>query len=78
MMLPSVTIRYQDPFDLSAWNQKPNHVVYFGKGVKGVPLYETVEANGVLVIASDNLSQLSGNEEARKKLWQALKKQFSV
>jgi hypothetical protein len=76
--LNSITIRYQDPLDLSAWDQKPRHVVYFGKSVKGIPLYETVEANGVFVVASDKLSYLSVHEEARKKLWLALKKQFSV
>ena len=76
--LNSITIKYQDPFNLSLWNEKPHRIVYFGKPVKGIPLYETVEANGVFVVASDKLSHLSGNEEARKKLWLALKKQFSV
>ena len=76
--LDTVSIRYQDSLDLSTWIQKPQHVVYFGKPVKGVPLYETVEADGVTIVASENLSHLSTHEEARKKLWSALKKQFSV
>ena len=76
--LDTVSIRYQDSLDLSTWNQKPQRVIYFGKPVKGVPLYETVEANGVTIVASENLSHLSTHEEARKKLWSALKKQFSV
>jgi DNA polymerase III psi subunit len=76
--LDSVSIKYQDSLDLSTWNQKPKHVVYFGKPIKGVPLYESVEADGVIIVASENLSYLSTNEDARKKLWQALKKQFSV
>src|SRR6267154_5244536 len=74
--LDTVMIRYQDSLDLSTWPQKPTHVVYFGKPVKGIPLYEPVEANGVIVVASENLSGLSTNEDARKKLWVALKKQF--
>ena len=76
--LDAVTIKYQDSLDLSAWTEKPSRVIYFGKPVKGIPLYETVEANGVAITASENLKALSTNEEARKKLWQALKKQFAV
>ena len=76
--LNSITIKYQDSLDLSAWVEKPSRVIYFGKPVKGIPLYETVEANGVTITASENLEALAGNDEARKKLWQALRKQFSV
>ncbi len=76
--LHSVTIQYQDSLDLSTWKEKPSRVIYFGKHVKGIPLYEAVEANGVTIVASESLKNLSGNEDARKKLWQALKKQFSV
>lgn len=76
--LNSVAIQYQDSLDLSAWVDKPQQVIYFGKPVKGIPLYEAVVANGVTIVASESLRDLSANEEARKKLWQALKKQFSV
>jgi len=76
--LNSVAIQYQDSLDLSVWIEKPQRVIYFGKPVKGIPLYEAVEANGVIIVASENLKDLSSNEDSRKKLWQALKKQFSV
>jgi DNA polymerase III psi subunit len=76
--LNSITIQYQDSLDLSVWVEKPQRVIYFGKSVKGIPLYETVKANGVTIVASESLKDLSINEEARKKLWLALKKQFSV
>jgi DNA polymerase III psi subunit len=76
--LNSVTIQHQDSLDLSVWAVKPKHVIYFGKPVKGIPLYETFEANGVSIVASESLKDLSINEDSRKKLWQALKKQFSV
>jgi len=76
--LNSVAIQYQDSLDLSVWVEKPQRVIYFGKPVKGIPLYEAVEANGVTVVASESLKDLSSNEDGRKKLWQALKKQFSV
>jgi DNA polymerase III psi subunit len=74
----SVTIKYQDSLDLSTWSVKPSRVIYFGKSMKGIPLYEPVEANGVTIIASESLKDLLNNEPARKQLWQALKKQFSV
>jgi len=76
--LNSVTIQYQDSLDLSVWVEKPQRVIYFGKSVKGIPLYEAVEANGVTIVASESLKDLSINEDSRKKLWLALKKQFSV
>ena len=76
--LNSVTIQYQDSLDLSVWVEKPKRVIYFGKPVMGIPLYEAVEANGVTIVASESLKDLSGNEDARMNLWQALKKQFSV
>ncbi len=74
----SVAIKYQAPFDLSTWSGKPSRVIYFGKPVKGIPLYEVVEADGVAVVASETLASLLQQDEARKKLWQALKKQFSI
>src|SRR6478609_1797418 len=76
--LSSVTIHYQDSLDLSIWTVKPKRVIYFGKPVKGIPLYEVVEANEVSIVASESLKNLSTNDDSRKKLWQALKKQFSV
>ncbi len=76
--LYSITVKHQTTLDLSSWVEKPQHIIYFGKPVKGIPLYEPVEANGVSIVASESLTNLSSNEEARKKLWQALKKQFSV
>src|SRR5260221_8351664 len=75
--LYSITVKHQTTLDLSSWVEKPQHIIYFGKPVKGIPLYEPVEANGVSIVASESLTNLSSNEEARKKLWQALKKQFS-
>jgi len=74
--LNSVTLIYQSSLDLARLAEKPRQVIYFGKSIKGIPIYEGVEANGVAVVASENLCDLSKNEEARKKLWQALKKQF--
>ncbi len=76
--LYSITIKCQTVLDLSILIEKPKQVIYFGKPVKGIPLYEPVEANGVTIVTSESLHDLSSNEDARKKLWQALKKQFSV
>ena len=78
MCVYNCIVSYQDSLDLSVWVEKPQRVIYFGKPVKGIPLYEAVEANGVTIVASQSLTDLASNEDARKKLWQALKKQFSV
>lgn len=76
--LHSVTINYQPSLNLADLIIKPRHVIYFGQPVKGIPLYDVVEANGIALVASENLKDLAQNDEARKKFWQALKKQFSV
>jgi DNA polymerase III psi subunit len=78
LSLHSVTIDYQPTLNLAGLTIKPQRIIYFGQPVKGIPLYEVVEANGIALVASENLEALSQNDEARKKLWQALKKQFSV
>src|SRR5437016_9483864 len=49
--LYSINVRYQATLDLSALIEKPKQVIYFGKPVKGIPLYEPVEANGVMIVA---------------------------
>jgi hypothetical protein len=76
--LNSVAIKYQKSLDLSVWIEKPSHVIFFGQPVNGVPLYDLVQVNGVSIVASESLKSLSTNEDSRKKLWQVLKKQFSV
>lgn len=78
LSLDSVTIKYQSNLDLSAWSQKPNHLIYFGEPVKGLQQYEVVEANGVSIVISESLKDLLQNDASRKKLWQALKKQFAI
>ncbi len=76
--LNSITIIYQDSLDLSRCKVKPSKVIYFGKPVKGIPLYETVQADETAIVAAEDLKALAKNEDSRKRLWQALKKQFSV
>jgi len=78
LSVDSVTIKYQKTFDLSGWIQKPKQVIYFGDPVKGLAQYEVVEANGVSIVISESLRDLLQSDPSRKKLWQALKKQFTV
>ena len=78
LSLDSVSIKNQPSLDLSQWIQKPRHLIYFGEAVKALPQYEVVEANGVSIVISESLKDLLSNESSRKKLWQALKKQFAV
>jgi len=78
LSLDSVSIKYQSTLDLSAWVEKPKYLIYFGEPVKGLQPYEVVEANGVSIVISEGLSYLLQSDTSRKKLWQALKKQFSI
>jgi len=78
LSLASTTIKFQPSLDISSWTQKPQRLIYFGDPVKGVPQYELIEANGVSIVASESLKDLLVNDVSRKKLWQALKIQFSI
>jgi len=72
----SVTIQWQPALDLSQWKAKPAKLIYFGKTVKGIPLYEVITVHGTTLVAAEELSALLQQEGARKKLWTALKTMF--
>lgn len=76
--LHSINLKQQATLDLSQWSQKPSRVIYFGKPVHGIALYEVLESNGVAIVCAEKLSDLLKNDESKKRLWQALKKQFSI
>jgi DNA polymerase III psi subunit len=78
LSLEGVSIKHQNSLDLSHWIQKPKHLIYFGDPVKGIQQYEVIEANGVSIVTSESLSELLKNDASRKRLWQALKQQFSI
>jgi DNA polymerase III psi subunit len=77
LSLDSVAIKHQNKLDLST-GIKPKHVIYFGEPVNGLSFYEPLTANDVSVVLSESLDSLMTNDDAKKKLWQALKKQFAV
>lgn len=76
--LDSVTIKHQPSLDLSQWIEKPRRVIYFGKPINGIALYEVLDTQGAAVVCAEKLKDLIKNDEAKKKLWQALKKQFTL
>lgn len=75
--LHSFRIVHIPSFDLSAWQGKPEKLIYFGPAVKGFTLYEVVSAGNTRIVFSDSLADLISNEANRTKLWQALKQLFS-
>ena len=78
LSLESVSVKHQTTLNLSHWIQKPKHLIYFGDPVKGIQQYEVIDANGVSIVTSESLSDLQKNDASRKKLWLALKQQFSI
>lgn len=78
LSLERVTLIYQPKLDLAALIVKPERVIYFGPLPAGLTHYECIEAQGVALVASEDLSQLLTNDPARKKLWTALKQLFSL
>lgn len=78
LSIDGVTIVHQPKLDLSAFTIKPEKVIYFGALPAGLTHYERIEAQGVALVASEELEQLLTNDPARKKLWTALKQLFSL
>jgi len=78
LSLDSVTILHQSKLDLAALTIKPERVIYFGPLPAGLTHYECIDAQGVALVASEDLSQLITNDPARKKLWSALRQLFSI
>ncbi|HCW06004.1 MAG TPA: hypothetical protein DGG95_01420 [Cytophagales bacterium] len=78
LSIDSVNIKQQSFFDLSVMKINSSKVIYFGNAVPGLTYYDHFQANGVSVVMSEKLSDLLINDEAKKKLWLALKKQFAV
>jgi DNA polymerase III psi subunit len=76
--LDSVNIVYQSKLDVTQLSAKPENVICFGSGAKGLALYEPIEANQVSIVISESLTDLLKSDTSRKQLWQALKKQFKV
>ncbi len=76
--LDSVNIVHQSQLDVTQFSFKPEIVICFGSGAKGLALYEPIEVNQVSIVLSESLTDLIKNDASRKLLWQALKKQFKV
>ncbi len=76
--IDSVTIVTQPTLDIASLKQKADRLIYFGILPAGVSRYEVLESDQLSFICSECLSDLLDNEPARKQLWMALKKLFSV
>jgi DNA polymerase III psi subunit len=78
MSLDAITIVSQPTLKISSFLGKTKRLIYFGELPAGVAYYEVLESGEISFVCSENLSQLIDNEEARKQLWQSLRKLFSL
>jgi len=74
----AITIVNQPTLKVLSFLGKTKRLIYFGELPAGVAQYEVLESGDISFVCSENLSQLIDNEEARKQLWQSLKKLFSL
>jgi len=74
----AITIVNQPTLKVLSFLGKTKRLIYFGEVPAGVAQYEVLESGDISFVCSENLSQLIDNEEARKQLWQSLKKLFSL
>lgn len=76
--IDSITVISQPALQITYFHNKTNKLIYFGELPVGVSHYEMLESGGLSFICSEDLSQLIDNEPARKKLWQGLRRLFSI
>jgi hypothetical protein len=62
--------------DLSTWTEKPETLIYFGPAIKGLSMYEVIQAGDTRMVLSESLADLIPNEASRTRLWQALRQLF--
>ncbi|MFM7857096.1 MAG: hypothetical protein ACKO96_35530 [Flammeovirgaceae bacterium] len=75
LSLDAVAIRHQHTFDLSAWAEKPTKVLCFAPA-DGLPKFEVLPAQNTTVVVSFPLPELMTNDDAKKRLWGALRVMF--
>ena len=76
--IDAITIVTRPGLDVTYFQQKTNHLLYFGILPAGVSYYEVLQSGDLSFICSESLAQLVDNEQARKQLWQGLRKLFSI
>jgi len=78
LSLDQVRITVQEQLDLIKLIGQPNHVIVFGLALKGVNPYEFITVKDTRLVMSEGLSALLTNDDAKKKLWQALRPMFGL
>lgn len=76
LKLETVAIWHQPKLNLSAYADKPSKVLCFAPA-EGLPKYEVLPANNTSVVVALPLADLLTDDDAKKKLWGALKQMFS-
>lgn len=76
LTLDGVQVVQQSAFDLSVFAVKPSRVIAFTGPPKGVGLYEVYPVEGTAIVFADSLEILTRDDQAKRKLWTALKEQF--
>ena len=69
---------HQSQFDIGSLPTPPKEVIYFGPPIKGLSLYELIEANGIKMVLSEPLKDLISNDQGKQKLWKALQQLFAT
>jgi DNA polymerase III psi subunit len=76
--LEKVRVAFQADLDLTKLIGHPSYVIVFGLTLKGVNLYEPITIKDTRLVMSESLSALLTNDDAKKKLWLALKPMFGL
>ncbi len=76
LTLAGIRIVEASSLNLLEWVEKPKYIIGFGVRVSGVNFYELITTPHTQLVLADELAVLHDQDELKKKLWAALKKQF--
>jgi hypothetical protein len=78
LSLQAVQIVIQPELNLATLPFQPQQVIAFTRVPKGIPQLEVVTAGSCQVVAAPRLPELITQDDAKKRLWTALRAQFGM
>ena len=78
LSLDKIRVAVQSELNLTQLVGRPTYVIVFGLTLKGVNHYEFITIKDTRLVMSESFSVLLANEEAKKKLWLALRAMFEL
>ncbi len=73
LSIDGVVVQCQPTLDVSQLGTGTSTILAFTTPAPGIPTYEAVRTKDTLLVVADRLEVLSGDDQAKRKLWAVLK-----